>query len=238
MTTDFRPLWKHIATNRTASSYHFVQYAALRALHQTGWNAERSVDRALKFLNKAFTPVTNRTKIKNGVKPLFGLTRAIAEARFKEAVGRDILGGPPELLSTQQHIIFLDLLNRLADKNKVEEFFARQYVYIFVRQDIFLEYQLVQASHVALKLGFEIHKKQGDRSRNAYDPSNLYFTVVGVPDLPALHQVWKKHIEVDFVEFKEPDIGNEITAIASWPIPVRERGNLLNYKLLKFNREA
>lgn len=102
-----------------------------------------------------------------------------------------------------------------------------EYVYIFVRQDLSKEQQLVQAAHVALVLGSKL---------NRTNIEELYFTVIGIPqliDFTTVMKDLKKH-GTEYVRFYEPDQGNTLTAIATYPIPKDERGILKEYKLLKF----
>lgn len=129
--------------------------------------------------------------------------------------------------------------------NTIEERLARppykQYVYFFTRQDISPEYQLVQTAHAALKLGHDmgtqdIFKIQAGETLQNPDPSDTYFTVVGVKDLAALEGV-KDILRMfcrPFIEFVEPDIGNEVTSIAVGPMPEFERRELLAFSWLKF----
>lgn len=102
-----------------------------------------------------------------------------------------------------------------------------EYVYIFVRQDLSNEQQLVQAAHATLVLGNKLKN---------HDASQLYFAVIGIPKLTDFCQVMKdlKKHGTDYVPFYEPDQGNTMTAIATYPIPKDQRGDLLNYKLLRF----
>jgi len=127
----------------------------------------------------------------------------------------------------------------------IEERLARppykQYVYFFTRQDISPEYQLVQTAHVALKLGHimgtqDTLKIQAGETLQNPDPSDTYFTVVGVKDLSGLIAI-KSILDMfsrQYVEFVEPDIGNEITSIAVFPTPEFERQELLAFSWLKF----
>lgn len=102
-----------------------------------------------------------------------------------------------------------------------------EYCYIFVRQDLTPEQQLVQSAHVALVLGNKLKRT---------DVSQLYFTVIGIPQLIDFRDVIKtlhKH-GTKFESFYEPDQGNTLTAIATHPIKKSERGILRDYKLLRF----
>lgn len=103
------------------------------------------------------------------------------------------------------------------------------YVYIFVRQDLSKEQQLVQAAHATLVLGSKLDKKK-------FDAAELYFAVIGVPKLTSFCQVMKdlKKHGTEYECFYEPDQGNTMTAIATYPIPKEDRKNLLEYPKLKF----
>jgi hypothetical protein len=105
----------------------------------------------------------------------------------------------------------------------------KKYLYIFTRQDIFKEYQLVQSSHVAYKLGSVLGKDA--------DADNTYFTCVGVRNLEALLAVEKILFAfgIKYEYFIEPDLnGGEMTAIAVHPIDEDKRDILLAFNLLKF----
>jgi hypothetical protein len=119
------------------------------------------------------------------------------------------------------------MMNKQSDNMK-------RYVYIFTRQDIFREYQLVQSSHVAYKLGAML----GDEA----DPDNTYFTCVGVRNADALVAVQKilQKFGFKYEIFNEPDMANEdyptgqFTAIAVYPVDEDKRDILLAFNLLKF----
>jgi len=105
----------------------------------------------------------------------------------------------------------------------------KRYLYIFVRQDIFKEYQLVQSSHVAYKLGSVLGKDA--------DADNTYFTCVGVRNLEALEAVEKILTKFGFKyeKFFEPDLNSgEYTALAVHPVDEDKRDILLAFNLLKF----
>ena len=104
----------------------------------------------------------------------------------------------------------------------------KEYVYVFTRQDISPEQQLVQSAHATLVLGNKLKHKSVDE---------LYFAVIGVPNLLELGHVMQnlnrhKH---EFVTFYEPDLGGTLTAVATFPIPDEKRGKLLEYKKLRFS---
>ncbi len=105
---------------------------------------------------------------------------------------------------------------------------CKEYVYIFVRQDMSKEQQLVQSAHATLVLGHKL--------KNRKDVSELYYAVIGVANLLELAQ-GMKHLQKrnhEFVTFYEPDQGNTLTAIATYPIKDEDRGDLRKYPKLKF----
>ena len=109
-----------------------------------------------------------------------------------------------------------------------------RYVYFFTRQDISREQQLVQTAHVAYKIGLA----QADIGTVDGQPNadETYFTVVGVRNLEALNgaQNILKKFSRKHVVFYEPDLNNEMTSIATYPIPEDQRNELLAFNLLRF----
>ena len=106
----------------------------------------------------------------------------------------------------------------------------KNYCYLFTRQDISPEQQVVQTAHAAMKLGYLAHDNMVP-----LDPDNTYFTVVGVRNEEALYAVVKllNKFEYSFEVFVEPDIGGQVTSIATYPINENNRGPLLAFNLLK-----
>ena len=105
----------------------------------------------------------------------------------------------------------------------------KRYVYLFTRQDIFREYQLVQTAHVAYKLGSMLGQEA--------DPDNTYFTCIGVRNAEALVAVQKilQAFKIKYEMFFEPDLHDgEYTALAVYPVDEDKRDVLLAFNLLKF----
>lgn len=115
------------------------------------------------------------------------------------------------------------------------------YAYFFTRQDISAEQQIVQTAHAALKLGVNSQRQPDAKKTDIHqvneqvDPDHTYFTVVGVRNEDAL----KACIQIlDAFKFKyevfiEPDMDNQITSIAVYPIPEDQKGPLQAFNLLK-----
>jgi len=230
---DYRKLWRHLANTKQIQSHHVVQYAILRALETTDGDIEKSKKIIVQYLAKAFTPIKRQIKLDNGLKPFGALVIAICNT----SVLNTILDAPFKALDEKYQSIYKELVHWLVYSYfDVEEYYKRHYVYIFVRQDLPPAYQLVQAAHVALKAGYQLATIQKDdvvQLKNV-TPDGLYFTVIGVRDDSALNAV-KGDLDyrgLKYWSFLEPDIGNQVTAVATMPIPARERGDLMKHKLL------
>lgn len=103
------------------------------------------------------------------------------------------------------------------------------YAYIFVRQDISPEYQLIQFGHVACVMGRNLPHN--------ICPHKLNFVGIGVPNEEALVDAQIRMMEHDIGshDFVEPDLGYQITAVASVPVTGDQRRAFSKYKTLKFN---
>lgn len=112
------------------------------------------------------------------------------------------------------------------------------YIYIFTRQDISIEQQMVQTGHVTLKLGSNMSKIGLSSNPLQYcwsDPDTTHFTLVGVRNLDALKavKIILDKFEFEYEAFFEEDMNSEMTSIALYPIPSESRGPLLAFNRLK-----
>lgn len=83
-----------------------------------------------------------------------------------------------------------------------------QKLYVLTRRDLSKSQQAVQTGHAVAELTLR-------GQRNGWDNGTLVY--LGVDNLQEL-LIWKSKLEykeLPHTEFREPDIGNEITAIAS-----------------------
>ena len=123
---------------------------------------------------------------------------------------------------------------------------TKYYAYFFTRQDLSPEQQLVQTAHAALKMGYySNYAKKAEEGKETIpyrssdmNPDETYFTCVGVRNLDALEGVRMilDKFGYGYEVFIEPDIGNEITSIALYPVAEYNRGPLLAFNLLKMAR--
>ena len=114
------------------------------------------------------------------------------------------------------------------------------YTYIFVRQDLSPEQIAVQSAHVTMQMGYEYARKgEGTDLANIHskgsDPRETYFILVGVRNQEALLAVESilTKFDISYERFIEPDIGDQVTAIATYPLNRENRGPLLAFNLLK-----
>ena len=216
MKQDFVTLWK---SNKEHSAAAHAQLCILKAISAKG---EDKLAIAKHLIRKAFTPVSKATKLSNGRTP-FDTAQEQFRAYRWGGQHKTILGLPIEdILTEKESETYHSIAKALSDGGLV-----RRYSYFFTRQDIFAEYQLVQTAHAALGLGAKLSEEQ---------VKDLHFTCCGVQDAEELEAVERvlQSMKLEYVVFREPDIGNQKTAIGVYPIEEHRRGLLRNYNLLRF----
>lgn len=208
---NFKTIWKARANSKIVTVEDMLTYNILKAMSS---KTQNYYELSKILIDKSFQPKgSDKNRYLSVKRAAFNVSITL---KWKEmllgASIKDIFDSEDEL------DLFKDILDSLEPYD-----FDRMYTYIFVRQDITPEYQLVQASHVALSLGTKLSHVNVD---------NLHFTVIGIPDLKELESI--VDTKYDKVLFFEPDIDNELTAIAFYPIRWNERKELMNYNLLVF----
>lgn len=104
------------------------------------------------------------------------------------------------------------------------------YVYTFIRTDLPVEQQIVQAAHSALEAGRDLGKPDSE--------SNLI--LLGIKNQEALVRVAErlKHHEINYSLFFEPDNGRGYTSLTTEPLMDMEKRRVLSkYSLYKFKPE-
>jgi len=244
---DFRTPFKKEAQAKNLFPRLIVEHCILKAV-DAHLSTEEAYRLASYFIHKAFSPIRNKKKLDNGKQPHDALyetlrymlpnpTKLIAKrdnvenSQLKPLIG-DVLETDTE---ANQFNYIVSVLREKYVNQKSATSQNREYVYIFVRQDISPEYQLVQAAHAASHMGYNV-AKQG---KVWGEFKEVYFAVVGVPDVKGLEVALKDCVELGLGRhsFFEPDIGNELTAIATNPIRAKDRKRLLSYKKLRFKKQ-
>jgi hypothetical protein len=102
-----------------------------------------------------------------------------------------------------------------------------QYCYIFVRQDLTPEQQLIQFGHVCALVGATGYR---------HDFNKVNFVGIGVPNENELYRALFLMIDngVQNQKFKEPDLGDTLTAVASLPVSGDTRAIFRHYDTLRF----
>lgn len=98
-------------------------------------------------------------------------------------------------------------------------------MYIFIREDLTHEQQIVQASHAALEAGFRFDAPT----------ETTHIVLIGAKDEMKLREI-QLHLEDTRIEheiFYEPDYDTGFTAIATRPLFGDERKHLRKFKLYK-----
>jgi hypothetical protein len=214
---DFRPIWKDLAHRKAITRRDVIQHCILRAIFSKG-----DTEAVLKhLLHKAFRPLNFDSRPYRAIEDT---NATVGQYYFNSK----LLGVPyANILETvDEEKEFNELANALRKPGKL----LRNYSYFFTRQDISPEQQLVQTAHVALELGNTLKPEQ---------VQNLHFTCCGVANLEELEMIQSVLDEFghQYIAFREPDIGNQITAIAVEPIAENKRGVLRNYPLLNFRQQ-
>lgn len=211
--------WKAAADQGRNTAAAHAQLCIFRAI------AAKDEDKlavAKHLLRKAFTPVTKTTKLANGRTPFDTVQEQFRGYRWG-GTHKTFLGVPlTDILNEEEEEQYHEIAKALSGGGVV-----RRYSYFFTRQDIFDEYQLVQTAHAALELGAKLTPEQ---------VKDLHFTCCGVADLHDLEAVERvlQTMKLDYVVFREPDIGNQKTSIGVYPVEEHKRGILRGYNLLRF----
>lgn len=103
-----------------------------------------------------------------------------------------------------------------------------RFVYVFVRQDMALADQIVQAMHAVYGMV---------SVRGEWGEPNI--VLIGVPDAKALRRVEAKLQDSEFAHYKwtEPDLNIGFTAIATSPLDMQQKQVLSNYRLWRHSPE-
>ena len=101
------------------------------------------------------------------------------------------------------------------------------YTYVFVRTNMLPVQIAVQACHACHEVGM------GMKGNDVITPHLLLFGVKEEKDLRKLMYKLERK-KVDFIQFYEPDMGNSLTAFATFPIRQDSTKRMIfkNYKLL------
>lgn len=238
----YTKFWKAIPEKKI-TGHDIVLRCAIRAFFAADSNTVSKEEIFKSLIGGAFTPITNRVKLDNGMHPLDGLLSTLPVipatiehfkkyghglfySTYDETVTEIFSGSENDFKS---FIAFVR--DRVGDIRKSpRQYIRRNYSYIFVDQnDVEPIYQAVQAAHVAMVIG--------QKMNSTVDAANVYFQVCKVPPNFKYIGLFAAELEKNFgaeVErFYEPDV-DRVIAIGTHPIPSHKRRKLRQFELLKF----
>ena len=220
--------WKNL--NNKVNAHDIILHCALKAWFAKDSNETNRDEIFRSLISRAFTPITNKTKLANGYVP-FSAIRNIFMFYFygnRKYFGLRKTKFDKEIFESAEIADdFFTWLSKSAKSTYLEDhhkFQRRNYTYIFVDQEnVDPIYQLVQAAHVAMVIGQKMDKK--------FDANNIHYQICkwesGLVD---------KLVENDikFEKFYESDV-DRVIAIGTHPIPSHKRGWLKDSILLTFD---
>lgn len=232
--SDFKYLideYKQRAHNKQNNIKDSIIYAIARAVHYGESDGETNY-LAGKYLFRAFKPVTNKKTLQYQLcgDSYHTVKRELIEIAF--GMYGDLYKACDE--TTQDKI-------RTMAKHLVDVV-RRNYVYVFVREDLECKEQaVVQAAHATFVAGHKIRTDilSGAIKCDNFEPQNTHFVVCGMCDVIELEDQWGRIEDGGYTvyPFFEEDIGNEMTAFAVQPVQQADRHFFKQYQLLKFNRK-
>jgi hypothetical protein len=235
---DYTKNWVAMANQKQITRAHVLQRCVLRAMGAKTNNNRAEI--AISMLSEAFTPSSNYNKSANGWGMWKAIELAVVETRaalFHTARNPDHVVEMTALVSSLQGVLevleFQGILDQIEAVARKEEPLMKHYVFIFVRTDISQEQQVVQAAHVAMLAG-RIIETQVKNPR--FDFFDLNFVVCGAANETELDE-FQEYFDmygVDTVSFFEPDMNNEQTAFATFPIRKRDKVPFENFHLLSY----
>lgn len=218
---DFKAIWKQLAADKNITAQDFIQRAILTAVNSRSNVPKEEILHAL--IQKYFTPITNNTKLLNGMTKYQAILAALQQLKYHKMIlnKKDLT----EIFDTADEERLYDELLKKIDTKRLH----RHYVYYFTIQDgLTPEQQGVQAGHALMALGHRL----GTQKKNV-NPNEIYFQWIGVPNTSDLIKIRQKHSkDLGSVIFQEPDHGNIVTALAFEPVLWNKRRNFMDYKLL------
>lgn len=119
-----------------------------------------------------------------------------------------------------------DIVKTPGDENNLLPNHNDEYVYIIVREDLSKPQQIVQSSHAAIEAA---------RFYLTENSKHPFVIVCGIPSEEYFQEIFQ-YLEcksIKFQIFREPDIGNKITAIATQPLDRYRKKVMSKFQLIK-----
>lgn len=256
---DFRTFWRAKAADQSILKEDVFRLCIFRALRS---REEDKLKEALRLLQMAFTAVTNETKINNGYGP-YKAVEIASLCGWKRVTAPLIGVGPitvgPHIEVAQNDNVeqweqVFESEGEVAEYNKLANAAVRHlvpikdgyyaqyedpyYIYIIVRKDLPTpEDTTVQVAHAIAKMGWLVGRyylTEGlPEGVNPFDHINFVVCQTKNWESLAGDGEYIYSLGYDSVSFREPDLDNQMTAIAVEPILGSKRRVMKRYKLLK-----
>ena len=216
--------YRELARNKQNTAAHTVILCAYKAINAK--NDQPKVEIFTALLDRAFTPITNTKKLNNGRKPYDTLMTLLSGARLYYngnscpallQVLKECNATAEEI--TQYQTFFKQVFEMLCRTNEMPR---KYYTYVFVDTNLTNAQRAVQASHASIELGHALAKENTNID-------HLHLVMCGIT--PELSTTLDSN-QIRSISFREPDLGNRITAIATWPIESSQKKIMKNFKLI------
>ena len=220
---NFKEIYRQRAQKNQIKIKDVIVLAAYKAL-----TAKRNTDKLsifLSILSQSFTPITNPVKLANGQTPhqklkiMLGGGRiwfSDGSATLKQIVEKEVAENAEEILLFSQ--LFANALDRISDIRET------QYSYVFVNPGLSASQRIVQTNHAAIELGHELNRQN-------ISIKDLHLVLCPLTDANEISNLLSEN-NIANVKFQEPDLHNQVTAIATWPVARSRRAVLRKFPLL------
>lgn len=233
---NFKEIYRIKAQNKLNTASDVIILCAYKALNAKSNQDKVSIFKAL--LDKAFSPITNTVKLKNGQTAYRTLELLLYGKTLYNNLDQ-IMYSPHRIIreeeiaeNAEELELFYSLFKTTYDSlvsdsnNPLNTIF---YSYIIVEPTLSFPQQLVQATHAGIELGHVLAKEK-------ISVENLHLVAVHSPK-PYLIEEYNSFINnklnIASVTFVEPDLDNAVTAIATYPIARKNKGYFKQLTLIR-----
>jgi len=225
---DYKSYYRELARNNKNTLTHNIVLAAFKALNAR--SNSNKLDIFLALLARAFTPVTNSTKLANGSQPYHKVAALLSGGRWYYSNGdiaATLMTVVQSEISDDAEIVktYRELFKAAFEKiNGVSRLPETHYSYVFVDPNLSASQRIVQTNHATIELGYELAKQN-------ISVKELHLVLCPLDSSEELELVLETN-KIANIKFQEPDLGNQITAIATWPIARSQKGVLKKFPIL------
>ena len=226
---DYKSYYRELARNNKNTLSHNIVLAAFKAVNAR--SNSNKLDIFLALLARAFTPVTNPNKLANNRNQPYQKVAALlygsywfysdgSRAETLLSIVKSEISDDAEVVKSYQEL-FKTAFEKISGVARLPE---TQYSYVFVDPNLSASQRIVQTNHATIELGYELAKQN-------ISVKELHLVLCTLNSSDDLELVLEAH-KIANIKFQEPDLGNQITAIATWPIARSQKGVLKKFPIL------